>query len=159
MFVGHIKKVTDDPHISDQNPIRERSWFLIPPQHTCDLKIAYFASQVPCNRFTCAARIRLLWSFKHEFRPAGTKHFSLCEKRSRNAQIASKNEELDGDSLRFSHLNLIYQYIVMMLAELIPVRLPALGRVPAEHNHCPEKYNIPALDALENYPTLKLSEL
>jgi hypothetical protein len=35
---------------------------------------------------------------------AGAKNSSLCEKRSNNAQNASKNEEVILDSLRFSHL-------------------------------------------------------
>jgi len=46
--------------------------------------------------------------------------------KAKNAQIGSKNEVLLGDSLRFSHLNLLYQYIGMMMAALIPAEVSAL---------------------------------
>jgi len=82
-----------------------------------------------------------------------------CENQSKKSQIASKNEVLRADSLRFSHLNLMYHYIGMMIGALISFKLLALRRVPAEHDHGPRKYSTPDPDALKNYPALKLSEL
>jgi hypothetical protein len=49
-------------------------------------------------------------------------------------------------SLGFSHLNLMYHYIGMMIAALISFKLPAHRRVQAEHNYCPQKYSTPDPD-------------
>jgi hypothetical protein len=53
----------------------------------------------------------------------------------------------------------MYHYIGMVIGALISFKLPALGRVPAEHIHCPQKYSTPDPDALKDYPALTLSPL